>query len=67
MKQKGYNIYVAGASGVGRTRYTHNLIKKNLKSNSNLKDWVYVNNFQNANEPVSLSLNLEKEKYLKKI
>ena len=66
MKQKGYNIYVAGASGVGRTRYTYNLIKKNLKSNSNLKDWVYVNNFKNANEPVSLSFKPGEEKVFKK-
>ncbi len=66
MKQKGYNIYVAGASGVGRTRYTHNLIKKNLKSNSNLKDWVYVNNFKNANEPVSLSFKPGEGKVFKK-
>lgn len=66
MKQKGYNIYVAGASGVGRTRYTYNLIKKNLKSNSNLKDWVYVNNFKNANEPVSLSFKPGEGKVFKK-
>ena len=66
MKQKGYNIYVAGASGVGRTSYTYNLIKKNLKSNSNLKDWVYVNNFKNANEPVSLSFKPGEGKVFKK-
>lgn len=66
MKQKGYNIYVAGASGVGRTRYTYNLIKKNLKSNRNLKDWVYVNNFKNANEPVSLSFKPGEGKVFKK-
>ena len=55
MKQKGYNIYVAGASGIGRTSYTHNLIEKNFKNNDNLKDWVYVNNFKNSNEPIALS------------
>ena len=55
MKQKGYNIYVAGASGIGRTSYTYNLIEKNFKSNDNLKDWVYVNNFKNTNEPIALS------------
>ena len=53
MKQKGYNIYVAGASGIGRTSYTYNLIEKNFKSNDNLKDWVYVNNFKNTNEPIA--------------
>lgn len=66
MKQKGYNIYVAGASGIGRTSYTHNLIEKNFKSNDNLKDWVYVNNFKNANEPIALSFKIGEGKEFKK-
>lgn len=55
MKHKGYNIYIAGVSGIGRTNYAKSLIKKNIKCNENLKDWIYVNNFKNNNEPVSLS------------
>ncbi|WP_195251886.1 AAA family ATPase [Romboutsia sp. 1001713B170207_170306_H8] len=55
MKHKGYNIYIAGDSGIGRTSYAKSLIKKNVKLNDNLKDWIYVNNFKNANEPVALS------------
>ena len=39
MKQKGYNIYVAGMSGTGRNSYTNSLIRKN-KINKKLKDWV---------------------------
>ena len=66
MKQKGYNIYVAGASGIGRTSYTYNLIEKNFKSNDNLKDWVYVNNFKNTNEPIALSFKLGGGKAFKK-
>ena len=66
MKQKGYNIYVSGASGIGRTSYTYNLIEKNFKSNNNLKDWVYVNNFKNTNEPISLSFKCGEGKEFKK-
>ena len=66
MKQKGYNIYVAGTSGIGRTSYTHNLIKKNFKGNNNLKDWVYVNNFKNSNEPIALSFKSGEGKLFKK-
>ena len=55
MKHKGYNIYISGVSGIGRTNYAKSLIKKNVKFNNNLKDWVYVNNFRNNNEPISLS------------
>ena len=66
MKQKGYNIYVAGTSGIGRTSYTYNLIEKNLKPNNNLKDWVYVNNFRNTNEPIALSFKCGEGKEFKK-
>lgn len=55
MKHKGYNIYISGVSGIGRTNYAKSLIKKNIKFNNNLKDWVYVNNFRNNNEPIALS------------
>ena len=55
MKQKGYNIYVAGASGTGRNSYTHTLIDRLKKDTSKLKDWAYVYNFKNSNEPIALS------------
>ncbi|WP_270942911.1 Lon protease family protein [Romboutsia lituseburensis] len=68
MNQKGYNIYVAGTSGVGRTSYTHALIKNHAKENpnKNLKDWVYVNNFKNSNEPTALCFDAGQGKVFKK-
>ena len=57
MKHKGYNIYISGVSGIGRTNYAKYLINKNIKFNNNLKDWVYVNNFKNSNEPICISFN----------
>ncbi len=66
MKQKGYNIYVSGSSGIGRTSYTYSLIEKNFRENDNLKDWVYVNNFKNANEPIALSFKPGEGKEFKK-
>ena len=66
MKQKGYNIYVAGVSGTGRTRYTHTLIKKHAKMKDNLKDWLYVNNFKNSNEPTALCFKAGEGKIFKK-
>ena len=65
MKQKGYNIYVAGMSGTGRNSYTNSLIRKN-KINKKLKDWVYVYNFKNANEPIALSFLAGEGKLFKK-
>ena len=66
MKQRGYNIYVAGVSGIGRSSYTKSLIEKNIKPNPNLKDWLYVNNFKNQNEPTSLCFSMGKGKVFKK-
>ena len=66
MKHKGYNIYISGVSGIGKTNYAKYLINKNIKFNNNLKDWVYVNNFKNSNEPISLSFNAGVGKLFKK-
>lgn len=65
MKQKGYNIYAAGSSGIGRTSYTNKLIKKHAIPKE-LKDWVYVNNFKNSNEPTALSFKAGEGKLFKK-
>lgn len=66
--KKGYNIYVSGDTGVGKTSYTSFLIKKHLEksNNKNIKDWVYVNNFKNKNEPISLSFSPGLGKVFKK-
>ena len=65
MDKKGYNLYVSGQSGLGKTRYTKHLIEKNADKNKKLKDWVYVNNFKNSNEPIALSFNCGKGKVFK--
>ena len=57
MKRKGYNIYASGCSGTGRNSYTNMLINEVKGSSKNIKDWVYVYNFKNQNEPISLSFN----------
>lgn len=66
MKRKGYNIYAAGCSGTGRNSYTNMLINKIKKNNTNIKDWVYVYNFKNENEPIALSFKCGKGKIFKK-
>ena len=66
MKQQGYNIYVAGCSGIGRHSYTKTLINKIKKNNMNIKDWAYVYNFKNQNEPIALSFKSGQGKLFKK-
>lgn len=66
MKQKGYNVYVAGSSGTGRNSYTNMLISKIKKNNINTRDWAYVYNFKNNNEPIALSFKCGQGKCFKK-
>lgn len=66
MKKKGYNIYVSGLSGTGRTSYTYSLIEKIAKYKRNNKDWVYVYNFKVPNEPMAISFEAGVGKEFKK-
>ena len=53
---KGYNLYLEGPSGVGKTMYTKNYLNKISKKQKTPSDWCYVYNFDNPNEPVAISL-----------
>lgn len=53
---KGYNLYLEGPSGVGKTMYTKNYLDKVSKKKKRPNDWCYVYNFDNPNEPVAISL-----------
>ena len=66
MKKKGYNIYVAGLSGSGRTSYTYSLIENIAKYKRNNKDFVYVYNFKVPNEPIAISFDAGVGKEFKK-
>ena len=53
---KGYNLYLEGPSGVGKTMYTKNYLKKIAKKKKTPQDWCYIYNFNNPNEPIAVSL-----------
>lgn len=53
---KGYNIYIEGPSGVGKTMYTKNYLSKISKKKKVPNDWCYIYNFDNPNEPIAVSL-----------
>lgn len=53
---KGYNIYLEGPEGVGKTMYTRNYLNKISKKEKVPSDWCYIYNFDNPNEPIALSL-----------
>ena len=52
----GYNIYLEGPSGVGKTMYTKHYLDTISKKKKTPQDWCYVYNFDNPNEPVAISL-----------
>lgn len=56
MTVKGYNIYVEGPSGVGKTMYTKNYLDKIAQKRKVPSDWCYVYNFEKPNEPIAISL-----------
>lgn len=53
---KGYNIYLEGPSGVGKTMYAKNYLDKISKKKKVPSDWCYIYNFDNPNEPIAVSL-----------
>ena len=52
---KGYNLYLEGPSGVGKTMYTRKFLTRKAEKEKVPNDWVYIYNFENPNEPVAVS------------
>lgn len=53
---KGYNIYMEGPTGIGKTIYAKNYLNKAAQSKPVPDDWCYIYNFENSNEPVAVNL-----------
>ncbi len=56
IKNKGYNLFVVGEYGSGRTTYTLKELQKKASQISPPPDWLYVYNFSNPSYPIALSL-----------
>ena len=52
---KGYNLYLEGPSGVGKTMYAKNYLNAIAKKKKVPQDWCYIYNFNNPNEPIAVS------------
>jgi len=52
---KGYNLYLEGPSGVGKTMYTKRYLETISKKKKVPADWCYIYNFSNPNEPIAVS------------
>ncbi|KXZ39291.1 lon-related putative ATP-dependent protease [Alkalithermobacter thermoalcaliphilus JW-YL-7 = DSM 7308] len=51
----GYNIYISGETGTGRTTYALEALKNYSRQKDSHLDWCYVYNFENPHEPIALS------------
>ena len=62
---KGYNIYLEGPSGVGKTMYAKTYLDKISKKKKVPSDWCYIYNFENPNEPITVELSAGEGKEFK--
>jgi predicted ATP-dependent protease len=66
ISQDGYNIFVAGLTGTGKMGTIRKSLQKRLDISTVPDDWVYVNNFDNPDEPWAIKLPPGKAKRLQK-
>ncbi|RYL27724.1 Lon protease family protein [Acinetobacter piscicola] len=50
----GYNIFAVGTAGLGKRTMIKRLLQQHAKTMPTPDDWVYVNNFKNARQPLAL-------------
>ena len=56
IKNSGYNIFVVGDHGSGRTTYTLERLQEQADSEPSPKDYIYAFNFDNPEEPLAIDL-----------
>lgn len=55
VKINGYNLYLEGTTGVGKTVYTKRALEARAAKEKVPNDWCYIYNFDNPNEPIAVS------------
>jgi lon-related putative ATP-dependent protease len=56
MEVDGFNLFLAGEAGTGRSSTIKNLLKKRARTEAAPQDWCYVYNFKSPDIPISLAL-----------
>ena len=64
VNSKGYNLFVVGDPGSGRTTYTLEEMHKKASEMPAPNDWVYVYNFDEAGEPIAIKMSAGRGKEL---
>ncbi len=60
MKGHGYNIFMTGTTGTGKTSYARTLVKQIAVKEAVPDDWCYVYNFKKSAQPLVINLPGEK-------
>lgn len=66
MNHRGYNIYVSGLPGVGKSSAVNSMLERVSKDRPAPSDWCYVYNFSDPSEPRAIKLPTGMGKVLKK-
>ena len=56
ISQKGFNLYISGTLGIGKTSYALSVVNSLSEKNPVPQDYCYINNFENPNEPIAIAL-----------
>jgi len=56
MTNNGFNLYLAGEPGTGRSSTICSILRRRAKEGSPPSDWCYVHNFADPDQPLTLSL-----------
>ena len=66
IRKPGYNIYVAGAQGTGKTSVIRTFLERLSKDAEVPNDWIYVYNFQHTEVPKAIEMPAGEGKKFKK-
>ena len=66
MDKKGYNIFISGESGTGKTSYIIKKVEEYAKDLPAPRDWCYVYNFEEEIKPLAIPLLTETSTEFKK-
>ncbi len=56
IKRPGYNIYVSGITGTGRSSYAESIVGRIAANEKAPDDWCYLYNFENPDNPICINL-----------
>lgn len=66
IKKKGFNLFLSGESGCGKSSVIKAFLKQKASTESNPSDWLYLYNFEYESRPIALEIPTGKAKSIAK-